>query len=111
MMIRLRELRKSKNLTQQALASKINFKQYLVSSIERGTRLADEQILSDIADYFHCSVDYLLGRSNMLRIADDYIEDKSKIEAIQLMEIYNTLPQENKVRISEYIKRLAEYTR
>lgn len=62
--MRLRELRKSKRMTQQRLAIELNMNQNTISRYESGEREADYQTLIAIADYFGVSVDYLLERTD-----------------------------------------------
>lgn len=59
---RLKLLRKENGLTQTELAKKLNIGQTTVAAYETGTH--EPQIFSLIAyaDYFGCSVDYLIGR-------------------------------------------------
>ncbi len=62
--MRLKELRKSKNMTQQRLAIELNMNQNTLSRYETGERQADYQTLIIIADYFNVSIDYLLERTD-----------------------------------------------
>ncbi len=61
---RLKELRKSKGLTQIAFANIFCISNGAVGNWEIGTRQPDHEMLTRIADYFHVSTDYLLGRTN-----------------------------------------------
>lgn len=63
-MMRLKELRKSRNISQLKLAIEIGANQNSISRYENGEREADYQTLIDIADYFDVSIDYLLERTN-----------------------------------------------
>ena len=58
----LRLLRKQAGLTQAELAKKLHMKQYAISDYELGRVEPTLQVVSNIADYFHVSVDFLLGR-------------------------------------------------
>lgn len=58
--IRLRELRKRKNITQIKLAIDLGTNQNNISRYESGEREADYATLIKIADYFNVSIDYLL---------------------------------------------------
>lgn len=60
---RLKELRKNRNISQVRLALDLNMNQNSISRYETGEREADYQTLIKIADYFHVSIDYLLGRT------------------------------------------------
>lgn len=60
---RLKELRKRYNISQVRLALDLSMNQNSISRYETGEREADYQTLIKIADYFHVSIDYLLGRT------------------------------------------------
>jgi transcriptional regulator with XRE-family HTH domain len=62
-MNRLKELRKSRNLTQDEMAKKINLPRSTYSNYETGKREPDYYTLEQIAEYFGVTVDYLLGRN------------------------------------------------
>lgn len=62
--MRLKELRKSKRITQQRLAIELNLIQNTISRYESGERQADYQTLIALADYFNVSIDYLLERTD-----------------------------------------------
>ena len=64
MQFRLKELRKSKNISQLKLALDLNMNQNSISRYETGEREADYETLIKFADYFNVSLDYLLGRTN-----------------------------------------------
>lgn len=62
--MRLRELRKSKGITQEDLASELNLTQKRISRYETGENEPDFATLVRFADYFDVSVDYLLERTD-----------------------------------------------
>lgn len=62
MTFRLRELRKSKKISQLKLAIDLNMNQNTISRYENMEREADYETLIKFADYFGVSLDYLLGR-------------------------------------------------
>jgi len=61
---RLRELRKTRNLTQARLAQEIGVSQRVISDFENGTGLPSFHVLIRLADFFDVSLDYLVGRSD-----------------------------------------------
>ena len=67
-MLRLKELREKRRLSQITLAMELNLNQNSISRYENGEREADYTTLIAIADYFNVSVDYLLGRTDNPRI-------------------------------------------
>lgn len=62
---RIRHLRKVNQLTQKTLAKALDIPYQNLSNYERDFRQPDFRTLLLIADYFHVSTDYLLGRSNL----------------------------------------------
>ncbi len=61
---RLKYLRSTEDLTQRDLANKLGITSGAVGMYESGKRFPDNAILNKIADYFHVSTDYLLGRTD-----------------------------------------------
>lgn len=63
-MVRLKELRKEKGISQLRLATELNTSQNTISRYETGEREPGIDELIKIADYFNVSVDYLIGRTD-----------------------------------------------
>ena len=63
-LVRLKELRKARRITQLKLAMDLNLTQNTVRRYETGEREPGIAELVRIADYFHISVDYLLERTD-----------------------------------------------
>lgn len=64
--IRLRELRKSKRLTQRQVADLLHVAQTTIANYERGSRMPDLEKLAQIGVLFQVSIDYLLGKELQL---------------------------------------------
>ncbi len=62
--MRLREIRKSRNISQTKLAIDLNTTQNTISRWENGLREPGIEELIRIADYFNVSLDYLLERAD-----------------------------------------------
>ena len=62
--MRLKEIRKSRGISQVKLAMDLNTSQNTISRYETGEREPGITELVRIADYFNISVDYLLGRTD-----------------------------------------------
>ena len=60
-MNKFKELRLKSNMTQKALAMRLNVSQSSISAWERGIFQMDSRMLIKAADFFGVSVDYLLG--------------------------------------------------
>lgn len=63
-MNRVRELRKSKNMTTQVLGEALGLSQQYISDIENGRATPSLKTLNKIAEYFNVSTDYLLGKTD-----------------------------------------------
>lgn len=64
-MIRLRELREERRLSQDGLALKLNVSQSTISAYEVGDRTPDLETLIAIARFFGVSLDYLVGQTDL----------------------------------------------
>ena len=60
----MRELRKSKKLTQIALQMQTGIEQALLSKFENGERIPPTDTLVKLADFYKVSIDYILCRTN-----------------------------------------------
>ncbi len=61
---RLKEIREDKDLKQSDVAKALGIKQQQYSEYEIGKRLIPINYLSDLADYYDTSIDYLLGKTD-----------------------------------------------
>ena len=60
---RIRDLREDADLTQRQVGEAINVPQRTYAYYESGQRMLPPQVLCALADFYHVSVDYLLGRT------------------------------------------------
>jgi len=61
---RIRDLREDRDLTQAQVAQMLGMSQTGYSKYETGENDIPTAILIKLADFYHTSVDYLLGRSD-----------------------------------------------
>lgn len=61
---RIKNLREDSDFTQQQVADKLFITRSAYSNYENGIRAVPLEILSNIADIYGTSVDYLIGRTN-----------------------------------------------
>ena len=61
---RLKEIREDKDLNQSDVAKALGIKQQQYSEYEIGKRLIPINYLSDLADYYDTSIDYLLSKTD-----------------------------------------------
>lgn len=99
---RLKKLRKENKKTQKQVADYLGITRPAYTAYESGNRQPDYTTLEKLADYFNCSVDYLLGRSNDPRLSAD--EDKEVDKKVkELMEIIESMPEEKRNEMKEKI--------
>lgn len=68
---RLKELRKSKNFTQQQLADLINVTKVSICCYENGTRTPNLETLMDLVNVLDTTPNYLLGVDNKVVAEED----------------------------------------
>lgn len=62
MEIRLKDVRESRNVTQEEIAQHIGVTQTYISRVEKGTKQISLDLASDVADYLGVSLDEIAGR-------------------------------------------------
>lgn len=65
---RIRNLREDNDLSQATIAEKLSISQRTYSHYELGDRNIPLNIILEIAEFYDCSIDYLLGRTNKKEI-------------------------------------------
>ena len=61
---RMRDLREDRDLKQKEVAAVLGIDQRVYSNYETGKRDIPLRLLVKLADFYHTSTDYLLGRTN-----------------------------------------------
>ena len=94
----LRIMREKRNKSQLQLAMTLGITQEAVSKYETDNAFPSRSILIKMADYLHCSIDYLLGRTdNTILNKEKISNDDEKTE--NLIFRYNKLSDENKNKL------------
>ena len=62
--MRIRDLREDGDIPQKEIADYLHIRQNTYSQYETGKRNIPVETLIQLADYYHTSVDYLLGLTN-----------------------------------------------
>ena len=75
------DLRKGHGLTQQELASRLNYTDKAISKWERGESIPDVIVLKQIADMFGVTVDYLLCKEHEMPPTEE-IHDQTRAQQI-----------------------------
>lgn len=102
-LIRLKELRLKKKLSQSDIANLLEVTQQAYANYERGAREADYKTLMILADFFDVSIDYLLGRE--VKESKQVVDVKSET-LYPILEKYKKLNAEGKRKVNEYIEDL-----
>ena len=61
---RIRDLREDHDLKQRQIADYLHCSQQVYSNYELGQRDIPTQVLIDLANFYHVSIDYLLGQTD-----------------------------------------------
>ena len=61
----LKKIRQENNLTQEELAKKINTSRSNIANYENDKNMPSIDILNKLSETFNCSIDYLLGKSDI----------------------------------------------
>ena len=60
----LRSIREDQDIKQREIAQLLNVSQNTYSQYENGVIALTAEVLIQLADYYNCSIDYLLDRTN-----------------------------------------------
>ena len=95
----LRKLREKKKMTQTRLSIKIEVSQEIISHYELGNSKPNVDNLIKIADFFHCSTDYLLNRTDNPAMPQNI----DNVENTNIIHKYNSLSDENKKYFNKFL--------
>lgn len=112
---RLKELREEKELNQEEFAKILNVSRSSIGMYESGKREPSDELKKQMADFFNCSVDYLIGNSDIKREPSQILGfDKAKIlEALEIVRKGkpNTIEIETDDLTDEDIEEIKEFVR
>lgn len=101
----LKKIRQENNMTQDELAKKIDTSRSNIANYENGKNMPSIDILEKIASLFNCTTDYLLGKTDIRNIEEDFrfayhkeTEGLSEDEIKEALEFYKKIKygKENK---------------
>lgn len=95
----LKKLREEKNMTQTRLSIEIEVSQEIISHYELGNSKPNVDNLIKIADFFHCSTDYLLNRTDNPAMPQNI----KNVENTNIIHKYNSLSDENKKYFNKFL--------
>ncbi|MED2753639.1 helix-turn-helix transcriptional regulator [Bacillus thuringiensis] len=104
----IKNLRKENNLTQKQLGDAIGVSKMAISYFEKGKKAPGRESVKKIADYFHVTTDYLLGRtdpSELSNNANGIITEEGK----NIMAIIENLPADERKKAWEQLEMYVNY--
>lgn len=112
--VRLKELRISKNLTQQKLADYVKLSKSSINMYERGEREPGLETLEAFADFFNVDLDYLIGITdvpNKALLNTEHIpHTKLEFEIISRCNCLNDLGKQKALEYIDDLKENPKYT-
>lgn len=96
MLINLKKLRKEYDLSQRELAEILNISQQSINKYETRNVQPDIEILKKMADYFHTTIDYIVGREEQLQVVAGDQKIQLSIEEIALLAQYRNLHEKER---------------
>lgn len=103
----LRKIREKRNLNQLKVATDNEITQESISKYENGIAFPSKDILIRLADYFNCSVDYLLDRTDNPKINTKIVNKENEYIENLIFRI-KKLSDDNKNKLEGYLKALEE---
>ena len=110
---KLKELRTEKRLTQDQLSEKTGLSHACIAMLEMDKRAPNSSTLIQLADFFECSTDYLLGRSDDFGVISIHSQKEKPASALsqdeqKIINDYRSLPPDLKHRAAAYMEKLVE---
>lgn len=92
----LERIRKDKKVSQSTLGEQLELTQQMISSYEKGTSSPNVEVLVKIADYFHVSIDALVGH-----LVKNPETNSQESRFIRYFETLNQLDREKCIMIAQ----------
>ena len=106
---RIRELRKSMNLSQETLAAILGTSQQAVSRMENGAYDIPTDLLVKMADSFNVTTDYILGRTDIKRDLSGQLRMNHEMDRYyDIVLRYQRLTDINKKTLMTMLERLEQ---
>ena len=97
---RLKRLRINKGINMKQASAMLNMAYTTYVSYEKDEREPNSEVLILLADFYECSVDYLVGRNS--RISKNTTERPQDIRQTKLNNNYQKLNESGKTKLLEY---------
>lgn len=105
----IRELRKSHNMSQEALGAVINTTQQAVSKMEKDICFISTDLLISMAEYFNVTTDYILGLSDIKRdLSGQFRMNQEMDQCYDIVLRYRNLSDINQKTLRCVLKRLEQ---
>ncbi len=104
MLKNLKKIRLLNNISQQQLAGVIGVTQQSVNKYENHSVEPDIEVIIKIADYFSVSIDYLVGRTDIKNIPENFTEYFLSDEEKSVMNGYRKADKKEKDLIKYILK-------
>ena len=104
----LKLLRTEQNLSQQELASILHVSQQSIYKYENGITTPDLNTLFAMADYFHTSIDYLVGYSSISHKIEPVTETCLNQQELEIIHNFRKLSTKNSNLVQTLITELSE---
>lgn len=85
---KIKQLREKNNLTQSALAKKLNITRSSVNAWEMGISVPSTTLIVELAKLFHVSTDYLLGVDSSVTLDISSLNEKEIMILYELIEYF-----------------------
>lgn len=102
----LRKIRKRKGENQERLAIEIGVEQVSISSYELGKVKPSIEILLKLAEYYHCSTDYLLDLTNIKPPVNELVAKTVNKEEAELLASFRELSIKDQNKVIGFIRAL-----
>lgn len=89
--LKIKNLRLSRDLTQQELAEKMDVTRSSIGAYETGSQYPSIEVLKKLASFFNVSSDYLLGLSEEQRYETSRLTDEQNLLILQMIDQFHYL--------------------
>lgn len=99
----LKKIRQERSMTQEELAKKINTSRSNIANYENDKNMPSIDILNKLSEIFDCTIDYLLGKSD-IRNANEFDFEKELLNIGLSKKDYNPPTKEQQEKIEEFAR-------
>lgn len=105
--MKLKELRKSKGISQEQAANALNISVRAYQNYEYGQREPNIEMIFKLADFYGVTTDYLLGRETGEPETLDKLVGEFNMSALEkeILDNYLSLPKEMRGDLMEFLKK------